>query len=65
MLAKEVLKEIPQQVVGYFQSRGIQPNPKQIQDKSKIMVQNLMHNQLKKAMNVHETYFIERKIKFH
>jgi hypothetical protein len=41
-LAREVLAEIPDQLVGYFQSKGIQPNPKQIEDKTKIMVKSKM-----------------------
>lgn len=65
MLAKKVLEEIPGQVVNFFQTRNIQPNPRQIEDKTKIHIQQQLQNQLRKQMNYHDTYYIERKIKMH
>jgi len=37
-LAKEVLAEVPRQMVSYFQARGMQPNPKRFADRQALFI---------------------------
>lgn len=54
LLAQEVLKEIPKQMVDYFKSKGIQPNPPN-RDLMEIHKQNA---------NLTNPYYIEKKNQF-
>jgi len=44
MLAKEVLEEVPKQMLDYFSMRNIKPNPKRMDDKQQQVIQGLMHD---------------------
>ena len=60
-LAKEVLAEVPRQLVGFYQKYGIQPNAKKMQDKADIVVKGKMKNALQKQMKVSDDFFVGKK----
>lgn len=53
LLAKELLREIPRQMLSYFQSKGIHPNPPNMEVRAQQMQQF--------AMNFENTYFAMQK----
>ena len=61
-LAKQVLAEVPKQLTDYFQARGIQPNPKKMDEKQGLRIQGLMQNQMAQMMKVPDNFFMMSKI---
>ena len=61
-LAKEVLAEVPRQLTSYFISRGIKPNPKKVEQRFGMDINNLMKNKMANLMQIPESYFMSRKM---
>jgi len=60
-LAKEVLAEVPNQLVSYFASMNIKPNPKRENDMG-MNINNLMKNKMQQMMNQPANFFMSRKL---
>jgi len=56
-LAKEVLAEVPRQMVDYFVSKNIKPNPRSLVDREQIRIRNEMRNKMAAMMNVPDSFF--------
>ena len=62
-LAKEVLAEVPNQLVSYFASMNIKPNPKKMHDNAMgININNLMKGKMQQMMKLPENFFMSRRV---
>lgn len=59
-LAKEVLQEIPGQLIDYFVGKNIRPNPSSIVEKKQLQIQQQMKHQMAAMMHVQSGWCMER-----